>query len=206
MTFRDDYVAAAEAVVTQVADLPDDSWDAPALGSWSGRMLVGHLGSMFTSVVEACSRPATSLGLPRTGGYYAFRRTLAPEVYETALAAVAEVHASDAAALGDDPVTTLRAQFARAVEALANTGDDDLVTTPAGGMRLRDWLPTRTFELATHGVDLEAATGVRVVLPPEVLSSAVRVAAATAVEIGDGRAVLLALTGREDLPPGYCAI
>lgn len=206
MTFRDDYLSAARAVVDQIGRLPPESWGAPALGDWSGRMLVGHLGSMMTSVVDACAHAAPSLDLERTAEYYALRRRLDPAVYEAALAAVAEVHLADAAALGDDPVGVLQAQFAAAIEALAGVADDAIVTTPAGGMRLRDWLPTRTFELAVHGLDLEAATGVPVMLASDVLAAATTLAASTAAEAGDGRAVLLALTGRGELPGGYSAL
>lgn len=206
MTYREDYLGAARAIVDQIGRLPADGWDTPALGNWSRRMLVGHLGSMMSSVVEACEQEPATLDLDRTAGYYAVRRGLDPEVYEAALAAVAEVHAADAAALGDDPAATVRRQLAEAAAALDGVPDDGLVTTPAGGMRLRDWLPTRTFELAVHGLDLEAASGVAVELPAEVLAAATNLAAATAVEVGDGRAVLRALTGRGLLPAGYSAL
>lgn len=206
MSFRDDYLDAARAVVDQIERLPAEGWDAPALGPWSRRMLVGHLTSMFTSVVDACSHPSAELDLDRTAGYYAFRRGLDPEVYAAALAAVAEVHAADADALGDDPLDTVRRRLAEALSALGGVPDDALVTTPVGGMLLRDWLPTRTFELAVHGLDLQAATAVPIDLPGEVLAAATTLAATTAVEVGDGRTVLLALTGRGALPEGYTAL
>jgi uncharacterized protein (TIGR03083 family) len=206
MSVRDDYLAAARAVVEQIGRLPEEGWDTPVLGDWSRRMLVGHLASMMTSVIEACAHPAASLGVDRTAGYYAFRHGLDPEVYEAALAAVAEVHAADAAALGDDPIDTVHRRLAEALTALGDVPDDALVSTPVGGMRLGDWLPTRTFELAVHGLDLEAATGVEIDLPPEVLAAATALVATTAAEIGDGRAVLRALTGRGALPTGYSAL
>ena len=206
MSCRDDYLAAARAVVDQIERLPDDGWEAPALGEWTVRTLVGHLGSMLTSVVEACSHPAPSVDLPTTAGYYAFRRRLDPDVYAQALVAVAEVHAADTDALGPDPVSTVHHWFDEAVGTLGDTPDDAIVTTPAGGMLLRDWLPTRTFELAVHGLDLEAATGIAVTLPPNVLDAATTLVATTAVEIGEGRNELLALTGREALPSGWSAL
>lgn len=206
MGFREDYLAAAGAVVDQIGRLPGGSWDATALGDWSGRMLVGHLCSMMTSVVDACAQPADTLGADRTAEYYAFRHTLAPAVYEAAAAVAAEGHRADAEALGDDPAATVAARLAEATAALAGVPDDAVVTTPLGGMHLREWLPTRTFELAVHGLDLQAATGVPVALPAAVLASATAVAATTAVEIGEGPTVLLALTGRGTLPDGFSAL
>ena len=71
-----------------------------------------------------------------------------------------------------------------------------MVATPIGGMRVRDWLPTRTFELVVHGTDVAAAAGVGYHLAPAVLAEAAALAARTAVAIGDGEMVLRALTGR----------
>ena len=51
---------------------------------------------------------------------------------------------------------------------MAEATDPDLVVhTIAGGMRVAAYLPTRTFELCVHGLDIAAATGVPVDLPHE---------------------------------------
>ena len=73
-------------------------------------------------------------------------------------------------------------------------------------MRLTAYLPTRTFELAVHGADIAAATGLAVTFPPAVLAEAAALAARTAVELGSGAAVLAALTGRAALPPGFSVV
>ena len=81
-----------------------------------------------------------------------------------------------------------------------------LVHTPAGGMRLVDWLETRTFELAVHGLDVAGAVGVPAGVPKEVLAEAAGLAMRIGVEVGDGVTVLLALTGRDKLPQGFCVL
>jgi hypothetical protein len=81
-----------------------------------------------------------------------------------------------------------------------------VVATPIGGMRVRDWLPTRTFELAVHGLDLAAASGLDFPLSPAVLAEAAAMATATAAATGDGAVVLRALTGRTGLPPGFSVV
>ena len=35
--------------------------------------------------------------------------------------------------------------------------DDPVISTIFGGMRLSDYLPTRTFELVVHGLDIARA-------------------------------------------------
>ncbi len=67
-------------------------------------------------------------------------------------------------------------------------------------MRLSGYLPTRIFELAVHSLDIARATGLSAGLPNEVLAAATTLATQIAVELGEGEAVLLALTGRAELP------
>jgi hypothetical protein len=94
----------------------------------------------------------------------------------------------------------------RATATLATVGDADVVDTPIGGMRVRDWLPTRTFELVVHGLDVAAAAGVEYHLTPAVLAEAAALSARIAVAAGDGALVLRALTGRATLPPGFSVV
>jgi len=80
------------------------------------------------------------------------------------------------------------------------------VTTPAGGMRVRDWLPTRTFELVVHGIDAAAASGVPHNLGLEAVAEATTLATRLAVALGEGDALLRALTGRGELPPKFTVL
>ena len=74
-------------------------------------------------------------------------------------------------------------------------------------MRLQDYLPTRTFELAVHTSDLASALGV---LPPEVpataAAQALAVVAGLAVTEGHAGTLLLAATGRRGLPAGFSVL
>jgi hypothetical protein len=109
-------------------------------------------------------------------------------------------------ALGADPAAAV-AEIAARVLPLVNTQDGtELVTTIAGGMRLGDYLPTRTFELAVHTADLATALG----LPPQVPATAAAQAlhAVADLAVADGRAgpLLLAATGRPGLPAGFSVL
>jgi hypothetical protein len=79
-------------------------------------------------------------------------------------------------------------------------GGGELLTTVAGGMRLADYLPTRTFELAVHTADLAVALGA----PPDVPATAAAVALAIVADLavvgGTAGPLLLAATGRTGLP------
>jgi len=82
----------------------------------------------------------------------------------------------------------------------------ELVTTIAGGMRLGDYLPTRTFELAVHTADLATALGVPPEVPATAAAQALHVVADLAVADGLAGPLLLAATGRPGLPAGFSVL
>ncbi len=90
--------------------------------------------------------------------------------------------------------------------ALAGVGDDDLVRSPGGGMRVADWLPTRTFELVVHGQDIADAAGVAFAAPAAAVADAAAQAARTAIATGRAPVLLRALTGRGRLPHDFTVL
>jgi hypothetical protein len=76
---------------------------------------------------------------------------------------------------------------------------NEVLNTFAGAIRLVDYLPTRSFELVVHSLDLARATGIR--LPEKVyrqLDVALDIAVGVAKRRGAGFELLLVLTGRQD--------
>jgi uncharacterized protein (TIGR03083 family) len=199
---RTTFLSAAAAVADLVDTIPSTAWDGPGLGVWDLRALVGHTSRALVTVVTYLGQPAAAEEIATPEAYYA----LVARAGGADPAAVAERGRAAGAALGADPASAFRALIADATAALDRAGDDDLVTTVAGGMRLLAYLPTRTFELAVHGADIAAATGLPVTMPPAVLAEAAALAARTAVEVGQGPVVLAALTGRTVLPPGFSVV
>ena len=200
MSFRDTYLAAADAFADLVVRLPAEGWDGPGLGIWTRRELVGHVaGSALRQVPQVLANPAGHQEILSPEGYWAFAR-----------AAPAGQSVDDAPrtgdGLGDDPADLVWHLIGEAAAALATVGDLDLVETPAGGMRVADWIPTRTFELAVHGLDLARAARVPFQLPGDVLAEAAAIAARVAVVLGEGPLLLQALTGRTALPPGFTVL
>jgi hypothetical protein len=206
MDFRRNYRAAAVALADLVARVPADRWDGPGLGSWTLRDLVGHA---VTSGLHQVMRPTTPDIDPVVDspeGFWAFTRTVPAEVYAAAVHASTEKARTVGRDLGDSPAMAVRDLVGRATAAVADARDDDVVSTMIGGVRVRDWLPTRTFELVVHGLDISAAAGVSFNLPEPALAEATAHAARIAVTAGDGTSVLRALTGRGTLPPGFSVV
>jgi hypothetical protein len=109
-------------------------------------------------------------------------------------------------ALGDEPASAVTEIAARVVPLVDAQDGGTLLTTIAGGMRLEDYLPTRTFELAVHTSDLARALDEPLDVPATSAVQALRLV--TELAAGDGRAgpLLLAATGRTGLPPGWSVL
>ncbi|MCO8269727.1 maleylpyruvate isomerase N-terminal domain-containing protein [Actinoplanes sp. TRM 88003] len=218
MDYRRTYRSAAVTFVDLVRRVPADRLDGPGLGDWTLRELISHTISSALEQVPAVLGTASSSaprspslpGAPRKApqpvnieapeGYFAFVRDVPADVYAAAVAASTD----DARRPVDFDSTGELA--GRATQSLAAVGDDDVVTTPVGGMRVRDWLPTRTFELVVHGADVAAAAGVPAGFDPAAVSEATLLAARIAVALGEGPTVLSALTGRSPLPEKFTVV
>jgi hypothetical protein len=137
-------------------------------------------------------------------GYYALIRDYASKV---GTADVTERGRQAGRDLGADPVATVDALVKRVLDELEEVGDDPLIGVIGGlGLRLSNYLPTRTFELAVHSLDIVRASGVQFTLPAEVLEEATVLAARTAVALDEGQRVLLTLTGRDALPTPFSVV
>jgi len=207
MDHRRVFLAAAEAFAELVERVPADRWDGPGLGVWNVRDLTGHTVSAgLRGVLTSLAQPAERCDMPSAAGYYALARSVDPAFYRAAVAASEDDARRQGAVLGEQPVAVVRTLLSEVAAAVESAEDGALVQTPAGGMRLVDWLETRTFELAVHGLDVAGAVGVPAGVPREVLAEAAGLAARVGVEVGDGVTVLLALTGRGSLPQGFCVL
>ncbi|WP_322767216.1 maleylpyruvate isomerase family mycothiol-dependent enzyme, partial [Frankia sp. Cr1] len=164
---------AASAFASLVAGITDDRWAAPALGEWSVRDLVGHGSRALSTVATYLGTPSppadvdagTGVDCVDAVGYYlAVRGGLGDP------AAVTQRGRDAGAALGDDPSGAVTTLATRVRQLVRESPDDAVVTTPVGAMRLVDYLPTRTFELTVHTLDLARVLGSR---PPAALGIAV---------------------------------
>lgn len=201
-TTRALFLDAAATVADLVDRIPPEAYPGPGLGVWDLRALVGHTSRSLVTVVTYLGQPAAAEDVPSSEAYYAHIARSGGANSE----AVAQRGRDAGAALGDDPAGAFRRLVGEATTALAAVDDDDLVTTIAGGMRVIAYLPTRIFELAVHGADISAATGLPVDFAPAVLAEATTLAARVATTLGQGPVLLAALTGRGALPAGFSVV
>jgi uncharacterized protein (TIGR03083 family) len=197
------YTAAAETVTELVRRIPDHAWDGPGLGDWALRSLVGHASRSFVTVSTYLRAPADREDLTSAVDYVARLREMAAGL---GAADVVERGRQAGRDLGDDPAAAVDALARAAMSDVAAAGDP-LITVIGGlGIRLSNYLPTRTFELAVHGLDIARAAGVDLVLPDDVLEEAAVLATRVGVALGHGETVLLSLTGRTPLAEGFSVV
>ena len=199
---RSSFADAARTYADLVARIDADRWDGPGLGDWTLRSLVGHASRSLTTVESYLGQPAERVEVESAPAYYlAIRSMLTADP-----AAVTERGVQAGLALGEDPAASVGDLVDRVLP-LVERDDDPVITTIAGGMRLSAYLPTRTFELVVHGFDIARATGLS---GPEfdhaALVEVATVAAETAVLLGRGPELILALTGRGSLAPGFSMV
>jgi uncharacterized protein (TIGR03083 family) len=193
------FADAAEWFV-RTTELVGDRWAEPGLGEWDVRALVGHTSRSLLTVEAYLARPAQTVEIPSAADYFRATRAMA------AGPAVAQRGRDAGDALGDDPASAVAEIAARVVPFVDAQDGGTLLTTIAGGMRLEDYLPTRTFELAVHTSDLARALDEPLDVPATSAVQALRLV--TELAAGDGRAgpLLLAATGRTGLPPGWSVL
>ncbi|MEV6342614.1 maleylpyruvate isomerase N-terminal domain-containing protein [Actinoplanes sp. NPDC051851] len=207
MDFRRTFRSAAIAYAGLAASIPPDRLDVPGLGDWSLRDLIGHtVSSALRQVPAVLATPAPQVEIDSPEGYFAYARSAPPALVAAAVAASTEDARRTGASLGTAPADMVSELVGRATQALANVNDDDPVVTSAGGMRVRDWIPTRTFELVVHGLDAAAAASLPLDLAPDALTESLTLAARVAALTGQGSTVLRTLTGRGPLPATFSVL
>jgi uncharacterized protein (TIGR03083 family) len=199
---KETFALAARAFAELVDRIPDGTWNGPGLGEWDLRSLVGHASRALVTVDTYLDRPAETVRITSTDDYY--RATFTASGADPA--AVAERGRQAGLALGDDLGASVR-RLVDVVVPRVNAVDDPLIETIAGGMLLSTYLPTRTFELVVHSFDIARAAGLEPPNPfPSVLAEVAALAARAAVAQGRGPELIMALTGRRTLTPGFSVV
>jgi len=197
---RDAFVQAAQWF-THTVPVGRGRWDEIALGEWTVRDLVGHTSRAIVTLEAYLSSPATAAEVTTSVEY--FHQALAAIGDE---AAVAQRGRDAGAALGEDPATAVDEIAQRVIEGLNAQSGEALLTTPVGGMRLVDYLPTRTFELTVHTCDLSAALGVPLDVPKAAAEESLWLLGGLASRPNLAGPLLLAATGRRPLPARFSVL
>jgi uncharacterized protein (TIGR03083 family) len=197
------FASAASSFAALVHDIPADRWDGPGLGEWDLRSLVGHASRSLITVSTYLQQPAETEDITTPQEYYA---RVNPAALGMAPAGVVERGRQAGRELGEDPGATVDGLLSRVLSELSDAGDPLITVIGGAGIRLHTYLPTRTFELAVHGLDIARAVGLSFALPADVREEATVLAARIAAIEGHGDTVLLALTGRAELPPSFSIV
>jgi uncharacterized protein (TIGR03083 family) len=197
------FASAAHSFAALVHDIPTNRWDGPGLGEWDLRSLVGHASRSLITVITYLAQPAEREDISTPQEYYAM---VNPAALGLSPEGVVERGRQAGRDLGDEPAATVDELVSRALDELSDAGDPLIQVIGGAGIRLHTYLPTRTFELAVHGLDIARAVDISFPLPADVLEEATGLAARIAVAEGHGQAVLLALTGRAELPPSFSVV
>ncbi len=193
--FRD-----AAACFVRTASRVEGRWDIPGLGAWDVRALVGHTSRALLTVEVYLAQPAAAVEVESAADYV--RATSGAAVGS----GVAQRGREAGEALGADPAGALAALAARVLTLVDGSEGDELVTTFAGGMRLSDYLPTRTFELAVHTADLAVALDLPAELPASAATQALHLVTELAVSRDLAGPLLRAATGRRPGLPEHTSV
>jgi uncharacterized protein (TIGR03083 family) len=201
-SWSDSHRAFTEAAdwFVQLTGLVGDRWGRPGLGEWDVRALVGHTSRSFLTVETYLGRPAEAIEVHSPTDYFLATSAIArgPDVAQRGRDA--------GTALGADPAAAVAGIATRVLALLVDRDGTEPVTTIVGGMRLRDYLPTRTFELAVHTADLATALGEPPAVPAAPAAQALSIVADLAPSRGLAGPLLLAATGRQGPPGGFSVL
>jgi uncharacterized protein (TIGR03083 family) len=197
------FAGAAAGFVELAGQVRPDQWDRPALGAWDVRALAGHTSRALSTIETYLGKPAGA-GPVIDGPVQYFLAALAgdgPQARQRLHAAVASRGIEAGAALGDEPAAAIVTLTERVVRLVGESPDDAALGVPFGQMTLAGYLPTRTFELTVHSLDLSRALAVPA---PAGLTPAITaccdLAGRLAGRLPTAADLLLLLTGRSGLP------
>jgi uncharacterized protein (TIGR03083 family) len=197
-TFRQ----AAEFFVQTSGLVRPEQWQLAGLGEWSVRDLVGHTSRAMLTVETYLDQPAEAETAATPVDY--FVNALASAAADPRQ--VAQRGREAGAALGPDPHQRIAELVAGVMTRVEHADPAQLLTTPFGGMRLASYLPTRTFELTVHTLDLASALDLELIPPDEAAAESLALAAGLALRTGRAAEVLLSLTGRGPLPTSFSVL
>ncbi len=198
---RETYLEAGEYFASVVDQVDIDGWDEPALGEWCVRDLTGHTYRAFTTVLSYSAKQGDKVDLERPVDYFLKALdTLADpkQVAERGRAAGLEII--------DDPRMMVRGFAMYVKNKLEELSDDFILQCPIGGIRLIDYLPTRTFEMVIHTMDLAKAVGVDAKPPEAGMAATLQIMGQLALYRGHSSDLILAATGRGGLPEGFSVL
>lgn len=204
------FVSVTAGIAERATDEPA-RWNEVGLGEWSVRDLIGHtsraLSTVETYLDLAAEKDAAGSVAPVevTSPAAYFARALAAGTPEI----IAQRGRETAATLGARPAAAVAAIAARVLARVATLNGTEPADTPAGRIRIAEYLPSRTLELTVHTSDLLQSQGVPAAeqtVPQAAAAATLHVLADLAVRQGVAAPLLRAATGRAPLAAGFSVL
>lgn len=205
------WFVAVTAGIAERADGEEGVWAEVGLGEWSVRDLVGHTSRALSTIEtyldiaaeEDAAGVAGSITVTSPAAYY--ERALAAGTPEV----IAQRGRETAATLGARPAEAVAALAARVLARVGTLTGAEPADTPAGRIRIAEYLPSRTVELTVHTSDLLQSQGVPAAeqtVPEPAAAATLHVLADLAAQKGVAAPLLRAATGRAPLPAGFTVL
>lgn len=196
------FARSASSFVELLGQIHDDQWELPGLGVWTVRSLAGHTARAILTVESYLGQEEPSdVTIPDAAAYYS---SVYPQFTDAAAVAARGVEAG--VWLGSDPAAQVSSALTRTLAEVDSQPANRIISIGGMGILLSEYLRTRVLELVVHTIDLTRATGIPHSLPTATITEALALASATAAGKGEGETVLLALTGRVELPAGFSVV
>jgi len=196
------FARSASSFVELLGQIHDDQWELPGLGVWTVRSLAGHTARAILTVESYLGQEEPSdVTIPDAAAYYS---SVYPQFTDAAAVAARGVEAG--VWLGSDPAAQVSSALTRTLAEVDSQPANRIISIGGMGILLSEYLRTRVLELVVHTIDLARATGIPHSLPTATITEALALASATAAGKGEGETVLLALTGRVELPAGFSVV
>ncbi|MCL5076691.1 MAG: maleylpyruvate isomerase N-terminal domain-containing protein [Actinobacteria bacterium] len=199
---RNNFYASADAFSALVSQIPPDSWEKTALGVWNLRDLVGHTSRALLTIESYLGKPSTGPDLLSAFDYFAAVKNTAGSAEE-----VAQRGREAGNNLLPNPASSVSNIVTRVKDLVEGNTDDTTVGTPWGTMTLERYLPTRTFELTVHSLDISRTLGVATPsnLGPSISESLELIGKLASLH-AEADELLLMLTGRPNHLKTTCVV
>lgn len=155
-TPRSDFDEAVAFYVKVVSEVAPDQWSLPARGNQTVLEVAAQGSRPLTTTRDFLTAGAEIEEIHNTLGYFIRSK---PIDAETAAGIQRRGKEALERLQGGDPGTIAADLAKQALDCVHAAEDDALVGTQFGGMRLLPYLPTRTMELVTCGVEVADAIG-----------------------------------------------
>ncbi len=182
------FAAASKYLVEVVRAVPESEWSRPGLGEWSVLELIGHANRAHETIVDYLNDPQPQE--PPGSSYFSDE-------------SIAQRGRESVARLGTDPASAVAAKSDAVLEVVARTAADTILGSPVRTMTLAQYLPSRTAELVIHALDLARALELDLDPPNNALAASLHFVTGISVRKNSGTDVLMALTGRSELPAHF---